>query len=269
MAIDGFNMKPNAIRDEHCLSRTPFTSSALTSRIRDEYRSPMTARDPFRSSQVASRRNRPAKPPLSRDAIVTEALRQITVPDSAGMSLRKVATALDTGPASLYAYVADMNELRALVLDHALEAVVIESGGSWRDRLEGLLRSNVEVLSASPALAQLAVQATAVGPNGLRIADALLELLAEAGVEQAAAAWAVDLLTMFVSAIAAEHAAGAQPGAPDGPVAQAINRAPASEYPRVHAAREHIMSGSGEERFAWAVDVLLRGLLSSGHPQSR
>src|SRR2546423_10656129 len=89
----------------------------------------MTARDPFRSSEVVSRRNRPAKPPLSRDAIVAEALRQITAPDGAGMSLRKIATALDTGPASLYAYVADMNELRALVLDHALEAVVIESGG--------------------------------------------------------------------------------------------------------------------------------------------
>lgn len=221
----------------------------------------MTARDPFRSSQVESRRNRPAKAPLSRDAIVTEALRQITAADCAGMSLRKVATALDTGPASLYAYVADMTELQALVLDHALAAVAIADTGSWRDRLVGLLRSNVEVLSVSPALAQLAVQATAVGPNGLRIAEAILELLAEAGVGQVDAAWAVDMLTMFVAAIAAEHASGAQPGEPDGPVAQAVNRAPANEYPRVHAAREDIMSGSGEERFSWMVDVLLRGLV--------
>src|SRR5947207_101727 len=103
----------NAIRDEQCLSRTPFAAGLPV----DEYRSVMTARDPFRSSQVESRRNRPAKAPLSRDAIVAEALRQITAPDGRGMSLRKVATALDTGPASLYAYVADMNELRALVLD--------------------------------------------------------------------------------------------------------------------------------------------------------
>jgi AcrR family transcriptional regulator len=223
----------------------------------------MTPRDPFRSTHVESRRARPAKSPLSRDAIVAEALRQVTSQDGASMSLRKVATALDTGPASLYAYVDDMSELQALVLDRALEAVS-DPGGPWRDRLDGLLRSYAEVLSASPALAQLAVQATAVGPNALRIAEALLEILDEAGVDQATAAWAIDILTMFVAAVAAEHTHGAGPGAPDGPVAQAIDRASATEYPRVHAAREEIMSGTGEERFAWSVDVLVRGILSRG-----
>jgi AcrR family transcriptional regulator len=228
----------------------------------------MTPRDPFRSSQVESRRNRPAKAPLSRDAIVTEALSQITSHDGASMSLRKVATALDTGPASLYAYVDDMSELQALVLDRALDAVDVgDIGDPWRDRLDGLLRSYAEVLSASPALAQLAVQATAVGPNALRIAEALLEILAEAGVEPTAAAWAIDMLTMFMAAAAAEHALGSAPAAPDGPIAQAINRASASEYPRVHAARDHIMSGTGEERFAWSVDVLIRGFLSAGRTQ--
>ncbi|GAB2983844.1 TetR/AcrR family transcriptional regulator [Amycolatopsis acidiphila] len=223
----------------------------------------MTQRDPFRSSHVESRRNRPAKPPLSRDAIVDEALRQITSDDGAGMSLRRIAKALDTGPASLYAYVDDMTELQALVLDRALDAVAVgEAGEPWRDRLDGLLRSYAELLSTSPALAQLAVQTTAVGPNALRIAEALLEIFAEAGVEPATAAWAIDMLTMFVAAVAAEHALGSNPAAPDGPVAQAINRAAASEYPRVHAARDHIMSGTGEERFTWFIDILVRGILS-------
>src|SRR5882757_1549492 len=108
----------------------------------------MTQRDPFRASEVASRRARPAKPPLSRDAIVAEALRQITADDGGGMSLRKIAKALDTGPASLYAYVDDMSELQALVLDRALEAVEVGQGdGSWRDRLEELLRSYTDVLA--------------------------------------------------------------------------------------------------------------------------
>jgi hypothetical protein len=70
------------------------------------------------------------------------------------------------------------------------------------------------------------------------------------------------MLTMFVTAVAAEHAHGSNPGAPDGPVSQAINRAPENEYPRIHAARDEIMSGTGEERFAWSVDVLVRGILS-------
>jgi AcrR family transcriptional regulator len=236
----------------------------LMNNVRNEYRSLMTPRDPFRSSEVKSRRNRPAKPPLSRDAIVTEALRQVTS-EGAGMSLRRIATALDTGPASLYAYVDDMSELQALVLDRALDAVAVgDIGDSWRGRLEGLLRSYTGVLSTSPALTQLAFQTTAVGPNALRIAEALLEILAEAGVEPTAAAWALDMLTTFVTAVAAEHAHGLNPAAPDGPVTQAINRASASEYPRIHAARDQIMSGTGDERFAWSVDVLVRGILSYG-----
>lgn len=235
----------------------------LTYGVRDEYRLPMTQRDPFRASEVASRRTRPAKPPLSRDAIVAEALRQITADDGGGMSLRKIAKALDTGPASLYAYVDDMSELQALVLDRALEAVEVGQGeGSWRDRLEELLRSYTDVLAGSPALAQLAFQTTAMGPNALRITEGLLGILAEAGMDQTNAAWSLALLNMFVAAIATEHGHGSDPAAPDGPVTRAINRAPAEEYPRVHAARHEIMSGTGEERFAWSIDVLIRGLLA-------
>ncbi|GAB3891781.1 TetR/AcrR family transcriptional regulator C-terminal domain-containing protein [Kibdelosporangium lantanae] len=223
----------------------------------------MPPRDPFDAPEVESRRTRPAKPPLSRAAIVEEALRQVTSENDGAMSLRKIAKALDTGPASLYAYVNDMSELQALVVDRALEAVrVDEAAGSWRDRLEQLLRSYTAVLMRSPAVAMMAFQTTAVGPNALRLADAILGLLAEAGVDQANAAWAVDTLTMFATAVAAEHANGPSPGAPDGPVAQAIDRAPADEYPRVHAARKDIMSGTGEERFAWTFDVLVRGILS-------
>lgn len=237
----------------------------MTNTIRDKYRLSMTPRDPFRSSHVESRRNRPAKPPLSRDAIVTEALRQVTSDDGATMSLRRIATALDTGPASLYAYVDDLSELQALVVDRALDTVTVGAAGDpWRDRLDGLLRSYAGVLSTSPVLAQLAVQTTAVGPNALRIAEALLEILADAGVEPKTAAWAIDMLTMFMAAVAAEHAHGGDPAAPDGPVAQAIDRASAREYPRVHAARAQIMSGTGDERFTWAVDVLVHGFLSSG-----
>jgi AcrR family transcriptional regulator len=238
----------------------------LTNGVREEYRLPVPHRDPFGAAEVESRR-RAAKPLLSRDAIIEEALRQITSDDGA-MSLRKIAKALDTGPASLYAYVNDLSELQALVLDRVLGAVNVDeaNSGSWRDRLEELLRSYTEVLMSSPAVALMAVRTTAVGPNALRIAEALLELLAEAGVDQANAAWAIDMLTMFATAVAAEHAHGSDPGAPDGPVAQAINRAPANEYPRIHAARNEIMSGTGEERFAWSVDVLIHGILSRAQP---
>lgn len=202
------------------------------------------------------------KQPLSRDAIVAEALRQVRADGVAGMSLRKVAAALDTGPASLYAYIDDLNELRTLVLDRALADVAgVETGGTWEDRLEGLLWSYMSVLSSSPGLAQLAFGSIAVGPNALRVAEAILALLAEGGVEPAAAAWAVDLLSRYVTAVAAEQAGGRNPVAPDGPVAQALERTSEEDYPRIHAVRNQLLTGSGEQRFKWAVGVLIRGIV--------
>ena len=225
-------------------------------------------RDPFEASLVKSRRGGRVKQPLSRDAIVIEALRQLTSDGLEGMSLRKVAAALDTGPASLYAYVDDLGELHALVLDHALGGVQTQAParGSWRERLVAILSSYALVLSASPGLAKLAFGTVAVGPNALRITEAILGLLDEGGIDVAVAAWAVDLLILYVTAGVAEHADGLDPGAPDGAVAHAVARASAREYPRIDASRAHLLSGTAEQRFSWAIDVLLQGLLQAPKP---
>jgi AcrR family transcriptional regulator len=225
----------------------------------------MGTRNPFEARHVESRRGGPAKQPLSRDAIVTEAFRQLTSDGLAGMSLRKVAAALETGPASLYAYVDDLNELHALVLDRALANVDLRGAAKtgWRERLQSLLESYARVLSASPGLAQLAFGTLAIGPNALRITEALLGLLEEAGVNLATAAWAVDLLVLYVTAIVAEHAHGLDPPNPEGAVARALAGTSEQHYPRLHAARSQLLSGTVEERFNWAIEVLLRGILQT------
>jgi AcrR family transcriptional regulator len=205
------------------------------------------------------------KQPLSRDAIVMEALRQLRVDGLKGMSLRKVAAALETGPATLYAYVDDLDELHALVLDRALANVKVRGapGAGWRERLVGVLESYARVLLASPGLAQLAFGTVAVGPNALRMTETLLELLEEGGVDLATGAWAVDLLVLYVTAIVAERTNGHDPTASEGAVARAVAGVSGRDYPRIHAARAHLLSGTGEARFAWAVDVLLRGILQT------
>jgi AcrR family transcriptional regulator len=225
----------------------------------------MTVRNPFEARNVASRRGGPVKQPLSRDAIVMEALRQLTSNGLGGMSLRKVATALETGPASLYAYVNDLDELYALVLDRALADVDVRGAAraGWRERLQSVLTSYAKVLAAAPGLAQLALSTIAVGPNAMRVTETLLALLKEGGVDLATGAWAVDLLTLYVTAIVAEHTNGLDPAAPEGAVARAVAGVSERDYPHIHAARAQLLSGTGEERFAWALDVLLRGILQT------
>ena len=133
--------------------------------------------------KIVSRRNRPAKAPLSRELIVSTALDILERDGLSGLSLRRIATALDTGAASLYVYLANLNELHALMLDRTLAAVELHEirDLSWRDRIKTFLLDYLHVLYEHQGLAQLAMSTIATGPNSLRIWELLLGLLKEGG----------------------------------------------------------------------------------------
>src|SRR5580704_15982636 len=101
--------------------------------------------------EIISRRTRPAKAPLSRDIIISTALGIVEKDGLSGLSLRRIAIALDTGAASLYVYLANLDELYSLMLDQALAAVVLPEAGNlpWRDRLNEYLVSYLHVLRAA------------------------------------------------------------------------------------------------------------------------
>src|SRR3954452_15142425 len=87
-----------------------------------------------------SRRARPAKPALSREAIVDAALEIVRAEGIDALSMRRLAQALDTGPASLYVYVANQAELWELLFDAALASVETEptDPARWREQLHAL-----------------------------------------------------------------------------------------------------------------------------------
>jgi AcrR family transcriptional regulator len=225
----------------------------------------MSDQNPFLGREVKSRRGGKVKEPLSRDRIVEAALHLLTREGLDGMSVRAVASALDTGPASLYAYVVSLNSLRALVLDRALGDVdtTFHRRRSWRSRVKGVLASYARVLLGTPGLAQLALSTIAAGPSSLRIIEALLEALDDGGLDARTSAWAVDLLLLYVTAIGAEQTQRDPATPPTGPIALALQAASVDEFPRVHAARAELLSGEGTERFEWALDTLIAGVLSN------
>jgi AcrR family transcriptional regulator len=218
---------------------------------------------------IISRRNRPAKAPLSRDVIVSTALHILKQDGFSGLSLRRVATALDTGAASLYVYVANLDELHSLMLDQALGAVVklpeVRSS-LWQDRLKALLLSYFHVLYERQGLAQLAMSTIASGPNSLRIWERLLGLLKEGGVEDIKAAWGADLLTLYVTAIAAEQSLRRESGQVLRRVENALSAVSAKEFPLVFASKEALLYGEGNLRSEWALDVILDGIVCGQLP---
>src|ERR1700753_803714 len=100
-------------------------------------------------TQTRSRRERPAKPALSRPGIVTAAAARMRAEGLERVTMRRLADQLDTGPASLYVYVRDTADLHAAVLEEMLGEVDLTAAtgaGDWRARLTAVLRSYLGVV---------------------------------------------------------------------------------------------------------------------------
>jgi AcrR family transcriptional regulator len=215
-----------------------------------------------------SRRERPAKPALTRQGIIDVALVILRDEGLNRVTMRRIAEALDTGPASLYVYVRNTEDLHAQILDALLGPVSASSptAGTWRDRLKALLASYRDVLFHHPEIARMALSTQPSGPNYMALVDAILGLLGEGGVSGRAAAWGVDLLLLYPTAVAVEHSgpkSPAQKGNDFAALAARIASADAVRYPHIARLGDELMSGDGPARSGWAFDVLLDGILAT------
>lgn len=223
------------------------------------------------NKEPRSRRERPAKPALTRAGIVATAVELVRAEGLGRVTMRRLAQELDTGAASLYVYVRNTAELHAAVLDELLGAVdlgPVTASGDWRERLERVLTSYADVLFEYPGLAQAALVARPVGEHYLDLLEGVLALLAEGGAPQGQAAWGVDLLLLFVTSGAAEHAPTdprqSTPEVDMGPLAKALR-----ESGRQHllAHGDDLLSGPAKARLAWGLHVLINGVLSTPRPK--
>lgn len=225
------------------------------------------------SPQPRSRRERPAKPPLTREGIIATAVRLMEAEGLHRVTMRRLAQELDTGPASLYVYVANTAELHAAILEELLGEVDLSpdtADGDWRDRIEAVLTSYNEVLFAHPSLASSALVARPSGRNYLNLVEALLALLTEGGVPGDQAAWGVDILLQAATASAAEHSARKESaGAEDdwNALTDALGHVSADRQPHVAALAEELISGPPVARRTWAFHALINGILHT--PRSR
>ena len=70
-----------------------------------------------------STRDRPAKPPLSEDAVVDAALAILQSDGLQAVTMRRVAAGLDTGAMSLYVYVSSRESLLQAMLDRVTATI--------------------------------------------------------------------------------------------------------------------------------------------------
>ncbi|MFI7002609.1 TetR/AcrR family transcriptional regulator [Nocardia sp. NPDC050175] len=209
-------------------------------------------------------RTSPAKAPLSLDAIVAASLDLVDELGCAAVSMRRVAQVLDTGSASLYVYVSDRRELMLLTHDLAVAAVELPTDGDWRTRLELLVERVVAALAEHRDLASVGFTEAPTGPHILRLIEEMLRLLRLGGLEDAASAWAVDLLGQYIASAALESAARTDTETVDATAARldAVYQAlPAEDYPTIRELAPLLTSGGGA-RATWKLRVIIDGLLA-------
>jgi AcrR family transcriptional regulator len=213
-----------------------------------------------------STRDRPAKPPLSEDLIVETALKILRAEGLEAVTMRRVATELDTGPASLYVYIGGRDELRREMLDRVAGSVPIEEPdpARWREQLHALVEVLLRALEAHPGIASVAVGNPPTTERSLLVAEYMMGVLLAGGITPQDAAWACDILPLLTTASAMETAVHMAGGNSQEKTVERLDAAfsalSAERFPNIVKHGDVLTSGSGDERFRFAIDVFLDGL---------
>jgi AcrR family transcriptional regulator len=145
-------------------------------------------------------------PRLSREAIAQAA---IAIADAEGLgavSMRRVAAELDAGTMSLYHYVANKDELFALILDMLMGEQYVPDDelplDDWRAALSAIARSARKVFLKHGWIHDERVQVVPHGPNGMRHFDQSLAAAAATGLPRAQQMEVIGQLDDFVMGFA-------------------------------------------------------------------
>jgi AcrR family transcriptional regulator len=220
------------------------------------------------SGHPRSIRDRPAKAPLSEEAIVDAALAILRAEGLAAVSMRRVAAALDTGAGSLYVYLDGRDGLLEAMFDRIIGAVKLETPdpSRWRAQLHNLLERLRAELVRHPGMAA----ATMVEPPrtevAMRLLENLLGILLSGGLDAQDAAWAADILAAQVTYATIEaELRHTDPSALAAAVTANFARLPADVFPLITAHAAQLVAGDVAERFRFAIDVVIDGVLSTTH----
>jgi AcrR family transcriptional regulator len=205
--------------------------------------------------------------------VVDAAFKVLASGDAAGLSMRRVAQELGVSVSSLYWHVANKDAL----IDRVASQVPLPEPdpGRWQEQIREWALEVRRVFRHYPGVAALTLGRIPVGPQLVRWAEWTLALLRGGGVPDTIAAYAGDLLGLYLGATDYE-ATLAPPQSPTGEPLSAeqlvamlrgyFESLPPDQFPNVHAVIDQLFEGGPDERFELGLDVILRGLASYARP---
>lgn len=152
------------------------------------------------------------QPALSRERIVSEAVKLLDVDGIAALSMRSLGTRLGAGATSLYRHVTNKDELIELVVDEVYGELDTPDPGDpagWRAAAARSAHDLRSMALRHPWVASVLGQVglASLGPNLTRLSEGLLAVFEAAGFDLAEADQAMNTLTAYVIGMATSEAA--------------------------------------------------------------
>jgi TetR/AcrR family tetracycline transcriptional repressor len=204
---------------------------------------------------------------LTRELIIKEALALLEEHSPGGLSMRRLADRLGVAPNALYTHVRGKADLIDGLIDQVYAGLTVtpDPSGDWTQQLATLSQDVREHLLAHPAVVPYALQRPGLGPHGLRLGEAIYDILRPAGFsDQAVVGTVYALLTYILGFVALEvPRAGTDPQTSDEFVRRLhafFAALPPGEFPHtVHLAAQ-LARISTDDQFRFGIRIFLAGL---------
>jgi AcrR family transcriptional regulator len=219
------------------------------------------------------KRTTAARPPLSQEQIVNAGIRIVTEEGVDAVSMRRIAAVFNTSASSLYAHVANKEELLQLMFDQICADVQVPAPepARWQEQIKELARAGRDVMAKHNDIARAALATVPSGPNALRLSEGMLAIMLAGGVPPQIAAWSLDRLFLYIVTDAYESSLHQQQVAEGGTsreyfdnfvhqLTEFYENLPAERFPNIRANARILTSGDGEQRFEFGLDLLIDGL---------
>ena len=208
------------------------------------------------------------KKPITVEAIIDTAFGIVASEGYEALTMRRVATALETGPASLYAHVVNKDDLDDLLLGRLYAQIELPEPdpGTWRQQITSVCTQMRDQYSRYPGISGAALAIMPTNLETMRVNEGMFAIVLAGGVDPQTAAWAIDALTLYVNAYCLETSLRDR-AARNGDnwvvsrdeLLRRFAELP-DTFPQTKRYAAELTSGTGHDRFDFTVKLILDGL---------
>jgi AcrR family transcriptional regulator len=203
--------------------------------------------------------------------VIDTALSVIATEGYEALTMRRLAGALDTGPASLYAHVVNKADLDELLIGRLCAELVLPEPDptAWREQISGVCTQLRDRYLTYPGISRAAYAMAPTDREILRVSEGMLAILLAGGVAPQAAAWAIDALLLYIAAYCLEVSIVERRRDHDDAdwvidtdeLKHRLTALPAGTFPHTTRYAAELTAGRAHDRFDFTLALMINGLV--------